>query len=630
MVFLLCLRLNFSRSIKVNILISSLIFSAIIVALVELLSLFKSLNLISIAAFWGLFSLSLLYFLIKDHKKSIATLVSLKYSISLSYSRFNLFEKIIVWFVIACFSILLFQGIIYPPNNWDSLTYHMTRIMFWLGNESVEHFPTHILRHLYQPALTEYYILNINILNGNDYFSNSVQLFFLGLTIISVWTLLDWFKINWYFKLLGAFLVITIPSVLLQATTTKNDIVCSFFIITSVYFCLKSYYYFTFKNFIFLGASIGLAFFTKGTSYLFLMPILLVFGFSVLLKIFKDRSILVLLKGLIAILIILIINFSLYLRNFKINGNVLNIDEIESKMYSNDQMNLAFFISNLLKNSGLHLGYPIGEQSDRIIRDFHKKLEVDINSPKTNYFGTPYEGAVKISTHEDLVANFMPFLLIFICFITLIINGISLFRHNKLNLLLGLVILLQILVFTVFLKWQPWHTRLHIPIFLLSVPLIIVTSQRIKWYRYLLLFSLPFLVYGFFFYSFYNRIRPLSQNKSYTVNVQLSDDRYKKYFANQLHLYPDYATIAGMMYTDAPKKIGVSLSDWEYPLFTNFYYNKVKIVTLNVNNSTAKIPQDLKEIDIIVTNYNQDFIEINGTKYLNQTPNQKFLYYYKK
>jgi len=60
-------------------------------------------------------------------------------------------EKIYLSIVTVIFLLLFYQGIIYPPNNWDSLTYHMSRIMYWLSNENLNHFPTHILRHLYQP-----------------------------------------------------------------------------------------------------------------------------------------------------------------------------------------------------------------------------------------------------------------------------------------------------------------------------------------------------------------------------------------------------------------------------------------------------------------------------------------------
>ncbi|MET0758933.1 MAG: glycosyltransferase family 39 protein [Flavobacterium sp.] len=244
--------------------------------------------------------------------------------------------------------------------------------MYWLSNESVEHFPTHILRHLYQPPFAEYFILHINLLNGNDYLSNSVQWLFLIFTIVSIWALLDYFKVSIFYKLLAAFLIITIPTAELQASTTKNDIVCAFFIIAALYFSIKTYYEDNLKNYIFLGMAIGLAMLTKGTSYIFLAPVLLFFGIFTIYKLIKTKNYKILPHGFLLIFVVLLINFGHFSRNYKINNDILNIDETEAKMYSNDTMNASFLFSNFLKNVGFHLGYPILKESDILIKKFMK------------------------------------------------------------------------------------------------------------------------------------------------------------------------------------------------------------------------------------------------------------------
>jgi ABC-type uncharacterized transport system permease subunit len=40
--------------------------------------------------------------------------------------------------------LIFLSGCCYPPNNWDSMTYHMARIAHWVMNESIEPYPTHI------------------------------------------------------------------------------------------------------------------------------------------------------------------------------------------------------------------------------------------------------------------------------------------------------------------------------------------------------------------------------------------------------------------------------------------------------------------------------------------------------
>jgi hypothetical protein len=629
LVLILGLGYNFSRNFKEYLLLSSIGFCTFIVIITESLSFFHSINLTCIGVIWGIFFLVLLYLFFKKRKEILAGLNLKRKTIKTIFSSFRLYEKILVGILSLFIIVILFQGLIYPPNNWDSLTYHMSRIMYWIGNESIDYFPTHILRHLYQPPFAEYFILHVNLLNGNDYFSNSIQLFFLLLSILAIWTLLDSFKLSWFYKLLAAFLAITIPSVALQASTTKNDIVCSFFIISTVLFCIKSYRDYSFKNLLFLGFSVGLAFLTKGTAYLFLAPILLCFAVFTFLKLIKNPDLKIITNSFVALAIVIILNFGQYYRNYTLAGNLLNIDKAEAKMYSNDEMNGKLFLSNLLKNSGLHLGYPIGKKSDEIIRNIHLKMGVSIDNPKTNYNNSPYQGPVEVLSHEDSVPNLIPFILIVICFFNILFFSWKNFKKNKIAILLATIILMQAILFASYLKWQPWHTRLHIPMFLLSVILIVISTKNSKWYRYIVLASIPFLMYGFCFYTLFNRIRPLLKNKPYTVSIKIEDTRYQKYFSNQLHLYPEYFEIASKMYDDSPKKIGIALADWEYPILYNNYYNKTTVVAISVNNVTNKIPQDISNIDVLVVNYNTNFIEIEGKKFQNQTPNHKFLWYYK-
>jgi hypothetical protein len=277
-------KLNFVKNTKELIVTTVLLFSSFVVLINEFLSLFESLNLISVAISWTLFCLLLIYILLLDIKSTFFILKSYKLLVFGGYRGFNLYEKTLIWLILSGLLLLLFQGIIYPPNNWDSLTYHLSRIMYWLSNESLDHFPTHIIRHLYQPPFAEFLVLNLNLLNGNDYLSNSVQWLFLVFTLVSTWSLLDFFHVTRFYKLLAALLIITIPAVELQSSTTKNDIVCGFFIITALYFSIRTYYETGLKNFIFLGLVIGLGILTKGTAYLFLAPIIVLFGIFMLIK----------------------------------------------------------------------------------------------------------------------------------------------------------------------------------------------------------------------------------------------------------------------------------------------------------------------------------------------------------
>jgi hypothetical protein len=623
-------KFNFVKNTKELVVTTLLLISSFVVLITEFLSLFESLNLISVAISWTLFCLLLIYILLRDIKGTFFILKSYKSLVFGGYRGFNLYEKTLLWLILIGLLLLLFQGLIYPPNNWDSLTYHLSRIMYWLSNESLDHFPTHIIRHLYQPPFAEFLVLNLNLLNGNDYLSNSVQWLFLVFTLVSTWSLLDFFHVNRFYKLLAALLIITIPAVELQSSTTKNDIVCGFFIITALNFSIRTYYETVLKNFIFFGLVIGLGILTKGTAYLFLAPIIVLFGIFMLIKLIQTKNLKILLHGFFLIFIVLMINIGHYSRNYKVDGNLLNIDKTESTSYANENRSTKLLISNLLKNAGLHLGYPFHDEYDNIIRIIHEKMGYSINNPDANYYGMPYEVAPKIITHEDYATNLIHFILILISFFATLIFGFKNAKKNRKLLLLMFIIASQIFLFAGFLKWQPWHTRLHIPIFLLSITFVIIVANQLKWFRYILFSSIPLLVYSFCFYFVYNNTRPIITNAKYTKNLHLKEDRFNKYFANQPHLRNEYSAILDAINHNHSKKIGFMSSDWEYPLLYNFYYNRISILAINVNNISNKIPQNTENIDAIISNKPKtDFIIFKGKKYLNQNLNHSYIWFYK-
>lgn len=605
-----------------------LIFSTLIVIITEFLSIFNLINLLSIIIFWSLITIMLLLFLLKRKRKLKKYLISSINHQKNSYRNYSLFQRTII-FVLFLFSIIIFfQGVLYPPNNWDSLTYHMSRIMYWIGNESVDHFPTHILRHLYQPPFSEFCILHFNLIQGNDYFSNNLQLVFLLLSLFLINSILKKLNVSVNNRLIILVLTISIPSVVLQASTTKNDIICGYFVLSTILYSINILTEQNFKNFLFLGMSIGLGMLTKGTFYIFALPLILFILYVFLKSLIKDTKFNIIINGLFAVIIIIVLNFGHFRRNYRVNNDILNIDETEGKMYSNSKMNFSLLSSNILKNSGLHLGYPIDTIGDKLIRKINNNyIGVDLNNADTNYLNIDYEGRTTITTHEDAAPNTYHFIIVFLSIILGIL--INFFKMNKKILLLLGLIIIQFVLFCGFLKWQPWHTRLHIPLFMVSMLLIGVLIDKYKFYKLFIILSIPFSLCSFCFYTFYNNLRPLVTNTLYTKNIKISDKRSKKYFSNQLYLYNDYSKAIDLINQKQNKKIGLIMSDWEYPLLSNCYYEKKEMYSINVGNITSKIEQKVDNVDIIISNLiNKEFIEFNGKRYYNNTLNNQYIWAY--
>lgn len=627
-VFLLLLViLNLKKGLFESGVRSILVFSFSTVFITESLSFFKWINVIGVYITWSTITLFCLYLVYKNKNFSLV-IFELKKLKTTFQNNFSKIEKGYVLIIFIFLFLLFLQGILYPPNNWDSLTYHMSRIMFWIGNESVNHFPSHILRHLYQPPFAEFVIMNVNLLNGNDYFSNSVQLLFLLASLFVVWEILSMFDFSRRLKLLALLLLISIPTVILQATNTKNDIIAGFFILCSILYLFKIYRNPIKEDFIYLGFTIGLGMLTKGTAYLFFLPVFFAFGMLFLKQIFIEKNFFVIKNLYLVVVIVLAINFSHFQRNYSLNRNVLNIDVQEAKNFSNENLSLKTTFSSFLKNVALHVPYPLNEPLDKIIHSIHDALNIDINSQQNNYLGIKYSKPYDFTTHEDYVPNFIHLLLILGAILVFVFH-LKRKKDNKTLLynVIMLIIIMQLLLFAFYLKWQPWHTRLHIPIFMSSSILVVCSLALLK--RNIVIQNVisVILIGSTFLFIIFNNLRPLIENGKLTKNISLSDSRFEKYFANQPQLYGDYKSVVKEI--NSNETIGLIMSDWEYPLFYNYYFSYIKPVAINVNNITSKARSETPEVNSIVSNtINQAYIDYDGKRYFNISTKNSYLWIY--
>jgi 4-amino-4-deoxy-L-arabinose transferase-like glycosyltransferase len=626
--FLIIKEKDTSINHKEGLIVTSLVFLFLLFSITLGLSFIKKLNFNWLFITWLLVEALLIFILFKLVKFKLTPFISNSVA-KFKEKKYSLLEKYLLLLIISCLSALFFQGLLYPPNNFDSLTYHLTRIIFWISNESVLHYQSNVLRDLYQPPLVEYILLNINLLNGNDLFSNSIQLFFLCLSIIVLVLILDVFKINRSNKIVAIIFLITIPSVLLQATNTKNDIVAGFFVLTSIYYTYQVYLNMSLKQFILLGLSVGLGVLVKGTVYLFLAPVLF-FGFVfIIAKIISNKNFKALFYGLTSLSIVLFLNINHFYQNSKIGDNFFSIDNTEGQAYNNAKINLEVIESNLLKNIGLHIDYPFQENYDYWLKRYHYLNEIPLNTIETNFLNYKYVGPKRHETHEDLTPNSIHLYLSL--FLGMFLYSIFYYKKNKRELILVLIMSCMVIIFVGYLKWQPHHTRLHIPLFMLSVVLITIAISKIKYFVLIISPVYLILIYNFIFLVTYNNSRPVVNHPIYTKEIKIKDSRYKKYFSNYLIAHTEYENINKILNRKENKKIGLIMYDWKYPLIKDFYNNSKQILNLDVVNYSNKIKQNEENIDVVVSNLiNQDKIIKNNEEYINLSKNNTFVWYYKK
>lgn len=310
------------------------------------------------------------------------------------------------------------------------------------------------------------------------------------------------------------------------------------------------------------GSSLGLAILTKATAYPYAAPFL---AWSCVsgLRTFRWKY---LKPALVIAIVVVSVNHGHYRRLLDLHGSPFGPGQNDSSgeyTYTNDLFTIPAFASNVVRNLALQAASP-SERFNRVIergvRLFHTAVGMDINDPRTTLAGSEFRVA-RLSTHEDFAAN--PLHLSLAALATaLLLTGRGLRRQRYAIIYLTLVIC-GFLLFSLFLRWQPWQNRLQLPLLVLFSPLIAITLGGIQSQAIansvalaLVLCSLPWV--------FQNVSRPLAgQTSIFTAN------RTDQYFANRPDLKDPYERAARYVRSRGCQDIGLILGrdDWEYPLW---------------------------------------------------------------
>ena len=180
-----------------------------------------------------------------------------------------------VLFIVAGVGLI---AVVAPPNNWDSMTYHMSRVAHWMQNRSVGHYPTSYVPQLYHPPGAEFAIMHFQIITGGDRFANLIQWLSMVGSAIAVSLIAKQLGANLRGQVFAAVFAATLPMGILQGSSTQNDYAVCFWVVCFVGCGLAGLSagitgFNTFK----IGASLGLALLTKTTAYIFCLPFIVWF-----------------------------------------------------------------------------------------------------------------------------------------------------------------------------------------------------------------------------------------------------------------------------------------------------------------------------------------------------------------
>jgi hypothetical protein len=468
------------------------------------------------------------------------------------------------------------------PSQWDSMVYHMSRVDHWIQNGGVSFYPTHIVRQLHSPPWAEFAILHLTILSGDERCANSVQWFSMLGSLAGVSLIAQHLAATPRGQIFSALFCSTLPMGILQASGTQNDYVSAFWLVCLTEALLSPpTAWRTFR----VGASLGLATLSKGTS--------LVFAPSILIALWSSASWWARIRhGALVVLIALALNVSHFARSFEIFGSPLgpSLRGPAPEDLVNEALSPAILASNLVRNLSLHVGTPfpiVNTAFERAIERGHAWFGMDVNDPRsTRLYSLSHFDIVGTSTDPDRTGNPLHLALILAAVAVIAVGG-----GRRLSSGLGryiLALVLAVVLFSLLLKWQPWHSRLHLPLFVLASPLVGVASDRFG--------RLSLAVAAVLMTVF--AMRPLTVNRlaplvgPHTVlNTPRIHQSFQSFGNQPSQRELGYVGAAEFLRSRKCADVGLLLGwdDWEHPLWVLLANGRGRIEHVAVTNRSARL-----------------------------------------
>jgi len=280
----------------------------LLVVIIEILGAFRLINQLWITLIWCMIAILLIIRGVQTGR--------LKRGLRKLWNGFSSWQNryYVFLIILGLICILLFAvAVISPTNNVDSLLYHMPRVMQWAQNHSLEHFPVQKQLQNKNPYWAEVAILNFRMLSGNDNLANTVQWFAYIASIIAVTGIVALNNGRKNAQWFAAFVAASIPMAILQATSTQNDLVSAFWVITLAYFVVLSTKRELARVELFvLSLSLGLGMLTKGTFFPFAAILMVWFIFARIRTVGIRRTTI---DGVIIGVIVFFINGPFWARN---------------------------------------------------------------------------------------------------------------------------------------------------------------------------------------------------------------------------------------------------------------------------------------------------------------------------
>lgn len=587
-IFVFLLFKSFKKSNIDSLLYSLVGINLLTYVLMEILSIFNALDYVVLNICWVL--IDIIFLIILIYRKDM-----IKFKELLNFRV----SCISILFILFCI-LMIILSIHTLPYNWDSMTYHMSRVAHWAQNKSINYYSTNIIRQIASPTGHEIINTNIYVLsNKSDLFVNLLQTFSYIFNSIIVYYICRKIGCEKRTSYIGLLLAMSLPIAFAESLTTQVDNFAALFSLIFIYFIIdfldiKKKLVISNENILkifVLGLCLGFGYIIKPTVLIncgLFIFVLLIYCFKR-----KDKIKRVLFSIILSFLGMMLITSPNIYRNYETFHALSNPLVGEKQIIHTDKK--RYFVVNFIKNFTYNYitDYipQMGKQIVQDVYDLSDYLKVDINDESISEAKIPFNAGDNY--HHDTAVNslivYSLSILIIIFFIRCIIKKIKCIKDIPLYVYINII---SILIFFAIARWQIWLTRYEISFLLLLCPCVAILIDKLFTKN-----NIKIFVYGFISSI---AVVSLINQYYYHLNVIKESKVEYNYFISYKSVENEYVELSNYLMDNNYNNLGIIISenDYEYPLFK--LTKGIRIEHVFVENET-KIYKDENFVpDVIV------------------------------
>ncbi|WP_460494249.1 hypothetical protein [Dactylosporangium cerinum] len=255
-----------SQDIRQAVIRAAATVAGVTVVVVELLSLVGWISTWPVIVYWLLFA-GVSAFFARHNVKGFQRLVLKNW------------DKVLVGAIAALVLAELVLALASSPNNFDSNHYHLPKIEHWIADGDLDPYPTIQNQQIILVPGAEYLLLQARLLTGGDSLFNLLQWGAGLLGALAVSRCAAQLGAGRTGQLIAAAVFVTAPAVVLESTSTQNDLVVTTWVVCAATLALDgARRVATAADVLSLAAVAGLTAVTKSTGLMALAPILVFWG----------------------------------------------------------------------------------------------------------------------------------------------------------------------------------------------------------------------------------------------------------------------------------------------------------------------------------------------------------------